>query len=585
MNDTLLKSVESSTPPQSPHTREQVHLTMISEFRGSYPDIPLPADIDLQTLRALTGDEELFFVTLPIAEVNGVSRNGRSYSKQAVLDIIESVNLNRPDGIWGHMSEAELATRYDPPSIKWLVATLDSNGIAWAKGLPLNKDTRDYYRFAKATNSQVATSIFGWANVEGSVVKSLSLEQIDIAQPTRAGIPATSSVPQLTREMNDSFTHLATPMKLKRPVTLQLVSEISDPFASNLNIDRDNLIIYNTTVMMADVEALGHGFVTDQKTITKIAELGQRAKNGVMGKFDHPRSGDDMGKQILQAENFRVDDKAVLADLHFFKEASNSPVLGDSVLSWVFDMAENHPAHLALSVVVSGYWVWVLDSGAEIRIPDWEFYWGMYERPDNATTDMPILRPEQLWGVDMVSEGAATRGLFGQENTLTREMNEGQTMSDTNQLVGELAVANARVTELEQATEAYEAQVAEQADQLTAYSTQVSELTQQVTDITALNEALVAENAALLETYIQSIVAEQVKVEKARKTVVKNVTNLNPSTRAEVDTALQTVLEREDIKEIIEALFVSEMGNPLQVPKENEPTTQGIFEYPELDKE
>lgn len=178
--------------------RLRVTLTCLYEMRGTFPDIPLPPDIDRKAL----GDDA-FFVTLPLARIGARSRNGRTYTRAAVEQFVAQINAMRPEGMWGHLPDDQVDTRYDPPAIRWLAATIDADGVAWGKGLPLNAITREYYRLAKATNARVGTSLVAWASMEGDQVMSLELLTVDLADPARVGVPLTASPVNITNEMHD----------------------------------------------------------------------------------------------------------------------------------------------------------------------------------------------------------------------------------------------------------------------------------------------------------------------------------------------------------------------------------------------
>jgi hypothetical protein len=177
--------------------RLRLTLTCLSEMRGTYPEIPLPEDID----RAALG-EEAFFVTLPLGQAGAQSRNQRRYSRAAVEQMVAQINSQRPEGMWGHVAADEASTRYDPPAIRWLAATIDAEGIAWGKGLPLTEQTRDYYRLAKATNARVGTSLVAWAQMDGDEVKALELVTVDLADPARVGVPMTAARAHISKEMS-----------------------------------------------------------------------------------------------------------------------------------------------------------------------------------------------------------------------------------------------------------------------------------------------------------------------------------------------------------------------------------------------
>lgn len=186
--------VQESLGELGSDARQRVQLTFVTEFRGAYPDIPLPGDINKEEL------EGQFFVTLPIGEVGVVSRNNRKYTERSVKQLVEQVNSYRPEGMWGHLTDYEMSTKYGPPAVRWLVAILDNQGIAWGKHMPLTNESREYYRLAKATNARVGTSISAWAVMDGDEVTDLELITIDLADPARVGVPMTAAIPKLSSE-------------------------------------------------------------------------------------------------------------------------------------------------------------------------------------------------------------------------------------------------------------------------------------------------------------------------------------------------------------------------------------------------
>src|SRR5574341_769890 len=173
---------------------EMLHV-QVSEFRGTYPDIPLPEDIDKEALNGA------FFVTLPIMPPNAKSGNGRKYSAKFPETVAREINVNRPEGRWGHLRPDERPTRYEPPAVRWLAAAMDGNGMAWGKLIPLTPEAKEHFRVAKATNARVATSIYGWVTEQNGEAVDIELESIDLADPSRAGIKETVAKPVITSEM------------------------------------------------------------------------------------------------------------------------------------------------------------------------------------------------------------------------------------------------------------------------------------------------------------------------------------------------------------------------------------------------
>lgn len=186
--------------------RIQVEMQMVSEFRGAYPDIKLPEDVDIPSL-----GENVQFVTLPLGQVDSRSRNGRNYPRKVVESLMKQINDRRPEGMWGHVPTELIGTAYSPPAIRWLKAEMDADGILWAKGLPLTADSDNYYRKARSTNAKVGTSLMAWAEMDGEDVTDADLITVDMADPARVGIPITAAKPHLSSEMIEGQDDKPTP--------------------------------------------------------------------------------------------------------------------------------------------------------------------------------------------------------------------------------------------------------------------------------------------------------------------------------------------------------------------------------------
>lgn len=177
--------------------------------------------------------------------------------------------------------------------------------------------------------------------------------------------------------------------------------------ASVVSVDRDQHIIYGVSAAQA-VEALGHDMVLDGKTIGQLVEHGNAARNGVKSRFTHPGlSSTGLGKYLGRMRNFRQEGDKAIADLHLADSAFKTPD-GD-LGTYVMDMAENDPDMFGMSVVIQGRRVWTLADGTEMDVEDFK----EGRRPENATTEKPVVRIKQLHAVDAVDEPAANRdGLF-----------------------------------------------------------------------------------------------------------------------------------------------------------------------------
>jgi hypothetical protein len=199
----MLKDVQLSSLPDLDYSMEMAEelFSITAEMGGEVPTIPLPANIKLDRLKKVLG-EELMFVTLPIGKVGITSRNGNTYGRKAIERLVEQVNAKRPEGRWGHLSNEELGTRYEPPAVRWLAAQLDSSGVAWGKLVPLTQEALRHFETAEATGGRVGTSIFGLEpKSEAGEITDYRLVTIDLANAERVGVPLTAAHPYITSEM------------------------------------------------------------------------------------------------------------------------------------------------------------------------------------------------------------------------------------------------------------------------------------------------------------------------------------------------------------------------------------------------
>lgn len=172
--------------------RERVHFTCITEMRGAYPDIALPADVERED-----GD---VFVTLPVGAFNAESLNGRTYSEQSMRQMADQINKNRPGSNKGHIKDEDFGFHFEFPPVRWLAAVIN-NGVIYAKGRAQTEESRQYFINAKRDGARVGTSLYAWAQSDGDVVTNLELISLDLADPARVGIPMTAAVPAVSAEM------------------------------------------------------------------------------------------------------------------------------------------------------------------------------------------------------------------------------------------------------------------------------------------------------------------------------------------------------------------------------------------------
>lgn len=179
---------------------------IVSELRGGFPSIKIPDDVDQAGLTA--GDDEPFFLTLPIGKAGVTSGNQRHYDEAWLTELEKQTVANKPVGLMGHLSTADRAHAFPAEAIHWL-AVLREGDTLWGKGYVPPGEARKRIQRYRAQNKKIATSID--AEADGAWdeaikafrmdARTLKLGQIDIAPADRAGIASLAAVPFVTSEM------------------------------------------------------------------------------------------------------------------------------------------------------------------------------------------------------------------------------------------------------------------------------------------------------------------------------------------------------------------------------------------------
>lgn len=168
---------------------ETIRSYTIGEFRGPFPDIQTAPRVDIDALTS--GDDDPFFITLPVARVGEVSTNGLEYDEALVQAIYEQVVSK--GGILGHIPDEARATAFPIENVDWVGAQRQGNTL-WAKGYIPPSEAREYIRRLKARGGKLATSIYGpGEKLPGSKPDSyrmdrFSLESLDLAPADRAAL-------------------------------------------------------------------------------------------------------------------------------------------------------------------------------------------------------------------------------------------------------------------------------------------------------------------------------------------------------------------------------------------------------------
>lgn len=183
---------------------------------GKTVDDMVDVPVNPQLLKDIAkGDENPMFVTIEVLN-ESTSNNGRRWTREAILQVAETINAEHPDGYWGHLKTEERSTKFPDPTTVWLGAKVEEvNGKVhlYAKGyvLPEAKPVRSYLEKAKAAGKHVAVSVYGktYAMTKAGLtdMRNFVLESIDWARPKSAGLNTLGKF-VITAEMTDDSNKL-----------------------------------------------------------------------------------------------------------------------------------------------------------------------------------------------------------------------------------------------------------------------------------------------------------------------------------------------------------------------------------------
>jgi regulator of replication initiation timing len=166
-------------------------------------------------------------------------------------------------------------------------------------------------------------------------------------------------------------------------------------------------------------EAKGHGVHLEQSFIEAGIAYAQKhySKIGMKCRFGHPAmSNDALGTEVGRYHNFKVVEDKMVADLHIYASANLSPThpgAGD----WILSMAEEDPNAIMTSIVFTVDHYYQKADGEDFEVePDYSGYrptWKSTSKKHEYNPNEPVyVALDELWGNDLVDEGAATDKLF-----------------------------------------------------------------------------------------------------------------------------------------------------------------------------
>jgi len=221
----------------------------LAEFRGNFPQIATGEGVQLDALTL--GDDDPFFVTLPIAVVGETSVNGLHYD-ETLVNSIQAQMVGR-GGLMGHIDDEDRDTAFPIEAADWIGA-LRQGATLWGKAYVPPGAAREYIRRLKARGGRLATSIYGpyaahKKQSDGSWrAEGFQLETLDLAPADRAAL-----------KLGGDFN-----------ITMQMENSQED-----IEMTKDELLAQLTPgdIPAALVEQIIAAYKVDADTEKKLAEL------------------------------------------------------------------------------------------------------------------------------------------------------------------------------------------------------------------------------------------------------------------------------------------------------------------------
>lgn len=324
----------------------------VAEFRGSFPQITIDQRVDIDALTK--GDDDPFFVTLPIARVGETSVNGLVYDEELVTAIEQQVVGK--GGIMGHLKDEERNTSFPIEAIDW-VGVMRQENTVWGKGYIPPGEAREYTRRLMARGGRLATSIYGPyqeqlpGEAEGSHhIRGLRLEQLDLAPADRAALQLGGEF-AITAQMNNDNNDLedadmATKQEIIAELTVNdLPENLRKQIISEFQATNDNkALIAELTQERNDAKTLVE---TLQKEVQAYqAKEFETALNNTVAELIDWKIEDEAAKEKVNAFRRTVRGR-ILAELQNERDAEKVKAVAETVWEEMKPLAET--LKLALS--------------------------------------------------------------------------------------------------------------------------------------------------------------------------------------------------------------------------------------------
>jgi hypothetical protein len=127
-----------------------------SKLEGTFPEVPIPEEIDVQALTAIADDP--VFVTVPFAKVGAVTDEGMVFNQETVDAFVTMINDQARSANYGH----KMMWGDFPINPAWWIGAIREGDLAWGKAFIWNKDFSDFVKSLKVVNQTIETSFVFW---------------------------------------------------------------------------------------------------------------------------------------------------------------------------------------------------------------------------------------------------------------------------------------------------------------------------------------------------------------------------------------------------------------------------------------
>lgn len=322
---------------------EDITFTVVSEFKGEFPEIPFAEGVDVRELTS--GDDDPLFVSLPVAEVGITSRNNLYYDDKLVSELEKQINVKRPNANFGHIKDDDRDTVFNVPAGIWVGAVREGKKL-WAKAYIMPGEEKTYIKKLKAVGGSIATSIYG----RGSIIQdkngrnraaSFSLESLDFGSKDRVSLNIN---PQMV--LTSEFTEKTTPKRDNKMSDNLDVKTLRKEDAPNLPQEVKDAVLAEFESAKEEMDRISELTKDLEHAAKTISEY-----ENTIAEYRRKEFGSTLDAKIAELVKWETTSDKTKSKLEAFR--SN---LKDAVLAKIGDSTDIKKAERQITEFMDGYY-------------------------------------------------------------------------------------------------------------------------------------------------------------------------------------------------------------------------------------